>query len=87
VLGKRESGERMAQEMTVYTVKQVAKILKVEVHFVYGLVRDGTLQSKKLGKQMIRITGDALQDYLRNTGAAKTAAVVVPNDGTEGSTR
>lgn len=64
MLGKRESSKGMAEQMKVYTVKDVARILQVEPHFVYRLVRAGALQSQRLGKRVIRITEKALMSYV-----------------------
>ena len=47
----------------LYTVKEVAKIMKVNVHKVYGLIRAGLLPALKLGS--IKIRKESLEEFLR----------------------
>ena len=51
----------------VYTVREVAEMLKVSVKTVYNLVHDGELASIRVRGQ-IRITSYALDEYLRKVG-------------------
>ncbi len=46
----------------LYTVKEVASILKTNVNFVYELIRRGLLPAMKLGSYKIR--KDALDRFL-----------------------
>jgi len=48
----------------VYTVEDVAEILKVNPRTVYKMVEQGAIRSVRAGRQ-IRITSDALDTYLR----------------------
>lgn len=47
----------------LYTVKEVAKIMKVNVHRVYDLIHAGLLPALKLGS--IKIRKESLEDFLR----------------------
>ena len=47
----------------LYTVKEVAKIMKVNVHKVYDLIRAGLLPALKLGN--IKIRKESLEEFLR----------------------
>ena len=47
----------------LYTVKEVAKIMKVNVHKVYDLIRAGLLPALKLGN--IKIRKESLEGFLR----------------------
>ncbi len=47
----------------LYTVKEVAKIMKVNVHKVYELIRVGLLPALKLGS--IKIRRESLAEFLR----------------------
>lgn len=47
----------------LYTVKEVAKIMKVNVHRVYDLIRVGLLPALKLGS--IKIRKESLEEFLR----------------------
>lgn len=48
-----------------YTAEQVAKILQVKKGFVYDLIYTGRLRAIRLSERRIRITEDALQDFLQ----------------------
>lgn len=48
-----------------YTAEQVAKILQVKKGFVYDLIYTGRLRAFRLSERRIRITEDALQDFLQ----------------------
>lgn len=54
----------------VYTVEEVADILKVKPRTIYNLVKDGALPAVKIGERQMRITGEALDAYLRGTKPA-----------------
>lgn len=47
----------------LYTVKEVAKIMKVNVHKVYDLIHAGLLPALKLGS--IKIRRESLEEFLR----------------------
>ena len=47
----------------LYTVKEVSKILKVNVHKVYDLIRSGMLPALKLGS--IKIRRESLNEFLK----------------------
>lgn len=46
----------------LYTVKEVSKILKVNVHKVYDLIRAGLLPALKLGS--IKVRKETLDEFL-----------------------
>ena len=48
----------------VYTVEEVAELLKVNARTVYKMVERGEIRSVRAGRQ-IRITDEALNAYLR----------------------
>ena len=47
----------------LYTAKEVSKILKVNVHKVYELIRAGMLPALKLGS--IKIRKESLNEFLK----------------------
>ena len=47
----------------LYTVKEVSKILKVNVHKVYDLIHFGMLPALKLGS--IKIRKESLKEFLK----------------------
>ena len=47
----------------LYTAKEVSKILKVNVHKVYDLIRAGMLPALKLGS--IKIRKESLKEFLK----------------------
>ena len=47
----------------LYTAKEVLKILKVNVHKVYDLIRAGMLPALKLGS--IKIRKESLKEFLK----------------------
>lgn len=53
------------QEM--YSIKEVAEILKVSTKTVYKHIWSGKLKALKAGRQY-RITKEALEDYLNSNG-------------------
>ena len=46
----------------VYTVTEVAKMLKVNRNFVYKLIKDGELEAVRIGS--IKVRRDALDRYV-----------------------
>ena len=48
----------------LYTVTEVAKLLKVNRNFVYKLIKDGELEAVKIGS--IKVRRDALDRYIEN---------------------
>lgn len=49
---------------TLYSVKDVANIMKVDVHYVYNLINKGKLPALKL--KSYRIREEALNDFLKS---------------------
>jgi len=54
------------QDMTYYTSDEVASILKVNPESVRRWVRDGRLESVKLGGRYNRIPKSALDQFIKN---------------------
>lgn len=52
--------------MQLYTVPEVAKILKVKKGFVYELIYTGRLGAIKLSERRIRITDEAVRAYIES---------------------
>lgn len=50
--------------MYFYTAPEVAKILRVKKSYVYELVATGRLKAIKLSERRLRISEDALREYL-----------------------
>ncbi|OQA11288.1 MAG: Helix-turn-helix domain protein [Firmicutes bacterium ADurb.Bin373] len=50
--------------LRLYTVPEVAGILRVKKGYVYELIYTGRLQAIKLSERRIRITNDQLMQYL-----------------------
>ena len=48
----------------LYTVSEVAKLLKVNKNFVYKLIKEGELEAVKIGS--IKVRRDALDRYIEN---------------------
>jgi excisionase family DNA binding protein len=48
-----------------YTVSEVAKILRVKKGYVYELVAQGRLRALKLSERRIRISQEALEEFVR----------------------
>jgi excisionase family DNA binding protein len=57
-------------EPKVYTVEEVAELLKVNPRTVYKMVQQSEIRSVRAGRQ-IRITGEALDAYLRGEQAER----------------
>lgn len=53
----------------VYTVEEVAKILKVSTATVRGLIKNGEIESFRVGNQ-IRVTKEALDAYMKKGSAS-----------------
>lgn len=52
----------MDNDRMVFTVKETANILNVNVHLVYNLIREGLLPALKLGS--LKIRKEAIQKFL-----------------------
>ena len=50
--------------MPLYTVTEVAKLLKVNRNFVYDLIRKGELEAVRIGS--IKVKKDAVERYVEN---------------------
>ena len=48
----------------LYTVSEVAKLLKVNRNFVYKLIKDGELEAVRIGS--IKVRREALNRYIQN---------------------
>ena len=48
----------------LYTVTEVAKMLKVNRNFVYNLIKNGELEAVKIGS--IKVKQEALNRYIEN---------------------
>ena len=48
----------------LYTVTEVAKLLKVNRNFVYKIINDGELEAVKIGS--IKVRKEALNQYIEN---------------------
>ena len=48
----------------LYTVSEVAKLLKVNKNFVYKIINNGELEAVKIGS--IKVKQEALNDYIDN---------------------
>lgn len=58
----------------VYTIDEIAGILKLTRRTVYSYVKDGRLRAAKIGKEY-RITETALKDFLNEPQPTATAAI------------
>ena len=54
----------MTDEIKVYTLQEVADILKVTRRTVYSYVKDGSLKARKIGREW-RVTSESLQEFIR----------------------
>lgn len=61
----------MSDDLKVYTIPEVAEILKVGRHKVEGLIRGGSLKAKLLGNAY-RISHANLVAFINDDGKAKT---------------
>ena len=55
--------------MQFYTVSEVAKMLRVKKGYVYELVAQGRLQALKLSERRLRISREALEEFVRQETA------------------
>lgn len=53
------------EQATLYTLQEVADILRVSRQTLYNNIRKGNLQATKVGKEY-RITEEQLQDIVKN---------------------
>ena len=51
------------------TYKEVAQFLKVSERTVWGLVKSGKLKSCTIASRCVRITKEALQEFIKNAQA------------------
>lgn len=58
----------MNETSTLYTVKEIQHILKVSRQTAYNLCTSGAIKTLRVGTR-IRITRDALDEYLNQSGA------------------
>lgn len=63
IIDLEERKEKTVELNKVYTVKEVAEYLKVEIRTVYSECREKRLKSFKI-RGSIRITEDALKEYI-----------------------
>ena len=59
-----------AEQGKLYTLQEVADILRVTKQTLYNNIRKGKLQANKVGKEY-RITEEQLQDIVRNGYSGK----------------
>lgn len=55
--------------MQFYTVSEVAKMLRVRKGYVYELVAQGRLRALKLSERRIRVSQEALEEFIRQETA------------------
>lgn len=48
----------------LFTVSEVAKLLKVNRNFIYDLIKNGELEAVKVGS--IKVTKEAVDEYVKN---------------------
>ncbi len=53
-----------ADDIRLYTVPEVAGILRVKKGYVYELIYTGRLRSVRLSERRIRVSNDQLRQYL-----------------------
>ena len=58
-----EEEQKQEQEEQIYTVDDIARILRIDEQTVRKLIKQGSLKAKRVGRQF-RITEKMLQDYL-----------------------
>lgn len=61
--------------MQVYTVSEIAKLLKVKKGFVYELIRQGELEAIKLSQRRYRITEKQLEEFIKKHSKNKVASI------------
>ena len=57
--------------MEIYTVPQLAKLIKKRKQDVYKMVYSGEIESFKLGVKGLRITQKALEDFISRKNTMK----------------
>jgi len=57
----------------MYTVAEVAKILRVKKAYVYELVAQDRLRAPRLSARRIRIPAEALEEFVRQEAARPAA--------------
>ena len=60
--------------MQLYTVPEVAKILKTKKGFVYELIYTGRLEALKLSERRIRIAEEAVKAFIETLKEEKDRA-------------
>lgn len=55
----------MAEQARLYTLQEVADVLRLNRQTLYNNIRKGKLQAAKVGKEY-RITEEQLQDIIKN---------------------
>lgn len=66
----REQEQREMEEMKLYTLKEVEKILKVTRRTLYTYIQNGQLKATKIGKYW-RVKHADLMDFVDNGNPAK----------------
>ena len=66
----REQEQREVEEMKLYTLKEVEKILKVTQRTLYTYIQNGQLKATKIGKYW-RVKHADLMDFVDNGNPAK----------------
>ena len=56
--------EREVIRITLYTVPEIAKMLKVKKNYVYELIYTGELKAIRLSERRFRITENAYNNYI-----------------------
>ena len=66
----REQEQREMEELKLYTLREVEKILKVTQRTLYTYIQEGTLKATKIGKYW-RVKHADLMDFVDNGNTAK----------------
>ena len=66
----REQEQREMEELKLYTLREVEKILKVTQRTLYTYIQEGTLKASKSGKYW-RVKHADLMDFVDNGNPAK----------------
>ena len=66
----REQEQREMEEMKLYTLKEVEKILKVTQRTLYTYIQNGQLKATKIGKYW-RVKHAGLMDFVDDGNPAK----------------
>lgn len=59
--------------MRFYTAPEIAKMLRIRKGFVYELVQQGRLRAVRLSERRVRVSEEALQEFLRQEESRATA--------------